>query len=515
MNSRLLLIVSASLFALLAPSRVQAQTAEDALRFTERAPATGARMLGMAGVGIAGVADYGAFYANPAGLGYFESSSLGGSLNALSATDESRYQTTGSTTLSEGDVRATHLGNLAFAYKLPTVQGSLVLGAAYNQINAFDRSLLFGGANSGSSISDSFLPYQDEFEVREDNGTFSPRFFHVIPELAYEGGAIEFLSENVGTSGPLFYQAVVPGTTIDQAGDVLEEGRMNELNLGGAWEASPNVMIGLSANFSFGTYRFNSLYEEVDTQNENLPDDYIVIVSDGELRGFNSLAFEEGFESDLTGFNLRGGVSTALSRDIRLGFTLETPSFYEISEDYFRELETVFDEGGSLSASQNGQFEYSLRTPWRLGGGAAWQTGDLRVAGDVEYVDWSQMKFDSDNGTFDDENRAIRENLDPVLNTRIGAEYYFGDLAVRGGFAFQPDPRAVEIQSQGKMTDRSKTFFSAGVGYRFGNQFTLDLGWMQERFDDEYVPYRDVDNPPVAEESVMRNRISIGMRVAL
>lgn len=514
MKIRLLLFASALTLLVFGTERALAQTAEDALRFTERAPATGARMIGMAGVGIAGVADFGAMYANPAGLGFFEASTLGGSLNMLSATDASRYQTS-TTTLGEGDVRSTRLGNLGYMFKLPTSQGSLVVGAAYNQINAFDRSLLFGGPNSASSISDSFLPFGDEFEVVEENGSFSPAFSHVIPELAYEGGAIEFLSENVGTNQPLFYQAVVPGTTIDQSGDVLEGGRMNELNLGGAWEAAPSVMVGVSANFSFGTYSFNSLYEEVDTRDENLPEDYVVILSDGELRGFDNLVYEEGFESDLTGFNLRAGVTTELTQGVRLGFLVETPSFYEISEDYFRELQTVFDEGGSLSASQEGRFEYSLRTPWRLGGGAAWETGDLRVAGDVEYVDWSQMKFDADGGTFDNENRAIRESLDPVWNTRLGAEYEFGNLAVRGGFAYQPDPRTVTIQNEGESTDRSKSYFSAGVGYRFGRQFTVDLGWMQERFDDEYVPYRDVDVPPVVEESVVRNRLSIGMRISL
>ena len=514
MNYRLLLIVSALTLATLIPERARAQTAEDALRFTERSPAAGARMIGMAGVGIAGVADISAMYANPAGLGYLESSTLGGSLNMLSVTDESRYQTN-TTMLGEGDLRSTRLGSLAYMHKLPTSQGSLVLGASYNQVSSFDRALRFGGPNAQSSISDSFLPYEDEFEVVEDDGNFSPRFFHVIPELAYEGGAIEFLSENVGSGQPLFYQAVVPGTTIEQSASVPEEGRLDELSLGGAWEAASNVMIGVSANFAFGTYRFNSLYEEADTRNENLPEDYVVILSDGELRGFDRLVYEEGFESDLTGFNLRTGVSTELSQGVRLGVLIETPTFYEISEDYFRELQTVFDEGGSLSASENGEFEYSLRTPWRLGGGAAWAGGDLRLAGDVEYVDWSQMEFDADDNTFDDENRAIREGLDPVWNTRIGAEYGFGDLTVRAGFAYQPDPRDVEIENEGDSTNRSKSFFSAGAGYRISSQFMLDLGWMQERFDDEYVPYGDVEVPPVVEESVVRNRISIGMRVSL
>lgn len=512
--------MGALLLGAFVPLSILAQTGEDALRFTDRAPATGPRMMGMAGVGIAGIGDYGALYTNPAGLGYVESSLFGGSLNTFSVVDETRYQTLGRTSPSEGDIRATNLGNLAYLYKAPTARGALVLGAAFNQINSFDRNLEYGGPNSGSSVSDSFLPYSSEYEVVTDgDGNPYPEFFHVIPELAYNAGAIEFLSENVETGGPLFYQAVVPGTTIDQTGEVLEEGRMNELSVGGAWEAAPEVMVGLSANFAFGTYHFNSFFAEDDTGDENAPEDYIVILEDRELQGFNYLEYEQGFESDLTGFNLRVGVSGEVSNGVRLGLLLETPTFYDISESYFREMITGFDTvvpaGQSLvmSSEQSGDFEYSLRTPWRMGGGAAWRNGDLYVAGDVEYVDWSQMEFDSEDGTFDDQNRNIRDNLNPVWNTRLGAEYRFGSLAVRGGLAWQPDPRSLEIESAGEMTDRTKTYFSAGLGYHFADQFVVDLGWMQERFDDQFIPYSDVNEPPVVEEEVVRNRVSLGVRV--
>ena len=510
--------ITTSALAILAlvlnPARSSAQTGEDALRFSERSPATGARMMGMAGVGVAGVGDYSAFFTNPAGLGYLGSSQAAGALTSLSAIDEANYQTTGFTTFGEGDLRSTHLGNLAYLYKVPTAQGALVLGAAFNQVNTFDRNLRFGGPNATNSVSDSFLPYPDEFEVVTDNATPQPEFSNDIPELAYFGGAIEFLSENVGTDEPLFYQAVAPGTTIDQFGDVLEEGRMNELSVGGAWEAAQNVMVGASANFSFGTYQFNSRFEEDDVNNENGLDDYVVILENSELRGFDFLQYDQGFESDLTGINLRAGVSSEIAQGIRLGFTVETPTFYNVSETYSRAIETFFDEGGSLSDSQNGEFEYEIYTPWRLGGGVAWQNSDILVSGDLEYVDWSQLELDSDHTSFDEENRSIRDNLEPVWNARVGAEYQLGSLAVRGGLAWQPDPRSFEIEHNGDETDRSKTFFSAGVGYQFADRFIVDLGWMQERFDDLYAPYGDVTTtPPVAEEEIVRNRFSLGVRV--
>lgn len=502
------------LAGLLVPA-ARAQTGEDALRMTQRFPAIGARMVGIGGAGIAGVADPAALFTNPAGLAYYTNSELAGALSSLSTTEEARFFPPGADpNLADRDIRDTQLGSVAYVYRAPTVRGSFVAAVGYNQVNSFDRNFVFSGLNNTNSITDSFLPYADEFEVREDDAGYYPVFFNPIPELAYRAGAIEFLFENVGTSDDLFYQAVAPGTTLEQAGDVIEEGRMSELSFGGAVEASKNVMVGLSANLVFGSYRFDNQYNELDVQNETTEDDYEVILDDGSLFGFQELRYNTGFESDLTGFNLRAGVSTEVAPSVRLGLSLETPTFYTVSESYFSELETVFDVGGSLFDESRGQFEYEITTPWRLGGGVAYDGGSFLITGDVEYVDWSQLELDASGEDFTDVNRSIRENLEPVFNTRAGLEYRLGNLALRGGLALQPDPRSFDIEFEEGSTDRSRTYYSAGVGYQFAEQFAIDFGWTQERFDDFYEPYGDVaTTPPAVEEEVVRNRFLVGVRV--
>ena len=502
---------------LIADNRVHAQTGEDALRFTERQPAVGARMIGMAGAGVAGVADYSALFSNPAGLAYFQNSELAGALNAFSTTDAILFHTPGFNGNEERDLRNTRLGSFAYIYKAPTVQGSFVVGLAYNQVHTFGRNFIFGGPNSTNSISDSFLPYRDEFDIEQnDDGSYSPVFYNSVPEFAYQAGAIEFLSENIGTGGGLFYQAVVPGTTIEQFGDVLEDGNVSELNIGGAVEAMRGVMIGVSANLVFGKYRFESDYTEEDNRNQNVEDDYIVILSDGELRGFDYLDYSQRFESNLTGFNVRAGVSTHLVGSLRLGVSLETPTFYSVNEDYFSDMETGFDSGGSLSASQEGDFEYQITTPWRLGGGIAYEERNVLFSADIEMVDWSQLELDSSTDPFEEANRNIRDTLEPIVNVRFGIEYQIGNLSLRGGYALRPDPRDFDIEFGSGRTDRSKTYYAAGLGYRFDRNLQVDFGWIQERFDDLYRPYGDVETtPPVVEETIARNRISVGIRVGI
>ena len=223
-----------ALFVLTFAPTASAQTGEDALRFSERSPATGARSVGIAGTGIAGIGDYSALYTNPAGLGYVKSSVVAGGLNIISSQDETVFQTPNFENSREASLSETRLGNLAYLYKAPTRQGSFVVGLAYNQIGTFERQLDFSGRNATNSITDSFLPYADEYEVDQDADGYFPVFFSAIPEIAYFGGAIEFLSENVeDPTAPLFYQAVMPGTTIEQVGEVIEDGQMNELSLGG------------------------------------------------------------------------------------------------------------------------------------------------------------------------------------------------------------------------------------------------------------------------------------------
>ncbi len=96
-----------------------------------------------------------------------------------------------------------------------------------------------------------------------------------------------------------------------------------------------------------------------------------------------------------------------------------------------------------------------------------------------------------------------------MINTRVGIEYWIQNVALRGGFAYQPDPRQDDLDFVDERTDRSRTQFSAGIGYRFNEQFGLDVAWARQQFNDIYSPY-SFENGPVVEENVVRNRFSIG-----
>lgn len=510
--------------ACLAAGPAQAQDGADALRFAERYPVIGVRLMGMGGAGAAGLADQSALFNNPAGLGYYRRSEFSGSLNALNVAEEARYETGGAADLVENDVSRTGLGHAAYVFKVPTAQGSLVFGAAYNRVNGFDRNLVFEGVNDNSSIAFTYLPFDDEYRIVEEDGEEVLDITGDVPYAAYQAGLIDFSFSRYDEGQYPFFAAIAPGTAIDQRGDVLEEGRMDELNFGGAVEAAAGTMLGLSVNFVFGTYRFDRLFEENDSRDENTGARYAIVVNNRTYSGFDRFVLNDRFEADLTGLNLRAGLSTAAVAGLRLGLTVESPTFYNVREEYETVLETFFDSGGSLRYGDQpgdvgrGTFEYEIRTPWRFGGGLAFETGPALLAFDAEYVDWSQTELTapSDRSYFAGVNRDIREALAGVVNVRAGLEYRLGALALRGGFAYQPDPRSEERLGSREQPERSRRYLSAGLGYQLNDQLALDLGWMQQRFDDRYQPYSDpdIDTPPVVEETVIRNRFGLGLRFA-
>ncbi|QXD14630.1 outer membrane protein transport protein [Rhodocaloribacter litoris] len=485
-----------------------AQTGEDILRFTARFPGVGPVMTGMGGAGVAGVDDFSALFLNPAGLAYFRTSAVSGSLASLSTEEEGVFRVPGTRNALSNDISDTQMGHLAYVYRFPTRRGSLAFGVALGQVNTFERDLLFEGRNPSNSITDFFMPLPGEFTLEEDEQGLFPVFTRDLSFIAFETFAIDLDPDLVQAGDPVPFVPAVTRGTVAQVGSVTETGSMRELNFGGAFEAARDVMVGLSVNIPFGTYHFLRVFEEEDIDNAN--------DGTGGTTDFDFLRFEERFRSELVGVNVRAGVTARLAPQVRVGFTVETPTRYDVDEEFDTLLETFFDNGDvfvygdeAREDAGSGVFEYDIVTPWRLGAGLTVENAGFTLSADAEFVDWSQMELEADGFSFADENRRIRRAYDAVVNARLGVAYTLGAFVLRGGFAYQPDPRTADDE-----VDRDRLFYAAGFGYRVNEQFQLDFGWMQERFDDQYRPYVEVTDAPVVDEQVVRNRFVLGVKVS-
>jgi long-subunit fatty acid transport protein len=544
------------LWGSLGPSS-QAQTALDALFFSERLPGTGTRLSALGGASLAGVSDYGALYSNPAGLGYFETSEVAGTFHTLVVNDEASYSTTfqqeiggpfSRTTTSSDQVRTGYgIGNAALIYKVPTQRGSFVLGFGTNLSRAFDRSVDVENRNQLSSVSDILPPLNDEVSVQrfapgeapddlffgqqivatdsaeylidfDDDGDGSIQ--RPLSYVAFQAFGINFYpSAYDSTAGPAsgFLPVVPAGIQFRQTGDLSESGTLREWNFGGAWEAEKNLMLGLSANIVSGSYELRDTFEEIDDNDEAI--------------GFNELRFTRRQTSDLTGFNLRGGLSFQGS-SFRVGVSVETPTWYSVTDKTSIQMQTVFDNGDRFAYGDDSdenvgrtEFDYTINTPWRLGAGASLDVADATLLVDALFVDWTQLKLSAsdDRGTFDDENQLIDDHFRPVVHARVGVEYDFDPLTLRAGFAYQPSPvslpdvspeagpPSLDLQGTDTVTERTRYYPSLGLGYQASEQLHVDLSWVQERFEDRFLPYV-APNASYVNEDVVRNRVQVGLR---
>lgn len=488
----------------------RAQTSEDALRFAGRMPYASPVSLGTGGAGTAGLGAYSDLFQNPAGLALMRQSAFSLGLSSEVASDESVFSVGNDRGLSSADASATRLAHLAYAYRFPTRQGSLVFAAGISQVGTFNRELSYEGDNGLNSLTDYLMPLPGEFEFFEDDQGLYPEFYRTLSFVGYETYAIDFDQDAYDRGDAVPFLPAVSAGTILQQGTVIEEGATHEVSVGAALEAARGFYVGASIGIPFGTYDYRRVHEEDDIRNEN--DGF------GGTTDFDYLRYFDSYSSDMVGVNVRLGLSAVVSPQLRVGASVETPTVYSIDESYDLQLLTSFDNGDVFEYGDDlsedagrGEFRYDLRTPWRLGLGAAFTSGALSVFADAMLVDWSRLEFDSDDYAFVQENLAIREGLESTVATRFGLAYDMGDFTLRGGLGFDPDPRKSSLVDE---VDRSRMHVSAGLSYQVDRQFAVDFGWLQQRFDDAFSPYVEVENAPVVSEEMVRNHFQVAVRMA-
>jgi len=477
-----------------------AQSASEAWRLNHRNTNVGVRMSGMSVRGFAGFGDHSALNSNPSGLGYVNKSELIVSLRASSTSDESffggsienpasQFRTDGfrlARTSSREDGLV--LGDLAYVYDAPVGKGKLVAALGVSRVRDFNSRLEFLGENSKSTISQSFLPFDSEYTV-DSNGNVDE--LSDLPFAAFNAGIFEYYKDLYENQEYPFLSAVIPGSRIEQSGQINGSGGVYELSGGVAWQASKKLMAGISLNVSLGSYDFDYSFTESDVLNENTTESYNVLHDSGTLfEGFDRLSYQQTLETGMAGFNLRAGVSADITSMLRIGASIETPTWTFIEESYSEQFSTWFDSGhGLIYGDQpddlgNGFFEYSIRSPWRLGAGLKFQIrdtaiGNIALTAEAEVLDWSTLKLRSsgDGNAFEDVNGVIENDFGTILNYALGAELEINKAFVRFGFGASPSP-FTKSSVLGLTDDYSDDQLSAsfGLGYRMTSKIRLDLG---------------------------------------
>jgi len=272
-----------------------------------------------------------------------------------------------------------------------------------------------------------------------------------------------------------------PDDLVNQAWKELERGGLNVWNLSGAVDVSPNISVGATFNFWTGGTDFESTFREVDIDNHYTFDSYTV---------------ENGLNTDVTGFNAKFG-AVYRAGILRFGATMATPVTFKVEENWTFKEALVFDDDSFADSTDSGFFEYKIRSPFTFTGGASLHLLNFVFSGDLEYNDWTQIRYTTEPPIADvsetEANRTIQDNYRATTRIRLGGEFTLPLTGVSFRAGYFRDPSIL----QNRDADEDKQFLSAGIGFLLDRQVKLDVAFVHgfwKRFNSGLPESADIED---------------------
>jgi hypothetical protein len=478
---------------LLPVSTVFAQYAEDALRFSQTEQGATARFRGMGSAQIALGGDISALNSNPAGIGLFTRSEFSFTPQHSNNSLNAQYFGSSSTSNS-GKAGISQLGAAFYKpmrkYKSDDEKTgwlSTNFAISYNRTNNFNTTLEYTGSNNVNSFTDYAADQANEYLIKGDPANTNNK--NALPagtlgRMAYDNFLIDY---NPG--GYFSTTAVNPGSNV-QKNQVFNGGSQSEFNFGIATNYSNKLYLGGSV--SIASINFSSDREFT----ENGKARTYVGQEPAFINASYSLDFNSYQETKGSGYNAKFGAIYRASPNFRLGASFISPTWYILSDEYTEGLDTRYTPAnGSYIApytndKQTYPNDYNLRTPYRANLGAAAILNKIGlISADVEFVDYTSMKFTSEN-EMDDINmrKTIRDRFNSALNLRLGLEAKVTpSVQLRAGYDMQGNPY--------KERDYSANAYSAGLGYRV-KSLSFDLAFTSLLIESTHGPYTISEDYP-------------------
>jgi long-subunit fatty acid transport protein len=281
----------------------------------------------------------------------------------------------------------------------------------------------------------------------------------------------------------------------------LRFGRQSEVNFSFGANYSNQFYVGASIGIANVNYNTNDIYKE---------------------KGFNvtenndyELSYRQSQLTRGSGFNAKIGALYRPIPNVRIGATIESPTWYTIDDSYSEGLDTKYGKSRIDSQFVNDDefydFTYNLRTPLKISTGISYFFNDKGfISADIDYIDYSTINFAQANTddiqVISDNNKAVMSKFTDAINFRIGAEYKIDKLMLRAGYGSQGDPY---ISTDNKSFSIST--FSGGLGYRINNYY-VDMTYQKVVSDSERWPY-SLNDVPTSIANIRNNRSNIFLTI--
>jgi len=385
-----------------------------------------------------------------------------------------------------------------------TGSGQEIVGLLGNQFGVGARSLGMGGAHVGLAedysaaywnpaglglirrmefyVSFSHLNYRDESSffghkaIDQSSFTKLNAFGFAYPVPTYRGSLVFAIGFNRMRSfdGSFSFEGFrsTPGDSVWQAGEEYETGGLHHWALAGAVEVAKDLFVGASLNLWGGSDEYSWEFRERDIL---------------DIWTFQDYLERNTIRTDLDAFNVTLGGLYRLNKFLRLGATVSTPVTFFGKENWTYESQTLFDNLATADSSDGGYYEYKIQSPFTLSFGASISLPLLVLAGDLEFNDWSQMRYKFPQ-ELDRENRLFRKAYRQTVRVRLGAEFMLPliEAKLRAGLMYDPKPYRPG-QTLVEETIPDKLYLTTGVGFLLAKRFMLDValvqGWWERQSD--------------------------------
>lgn len=477
---------------------LKAQSADDVLRYSLEYPSYDAISLVMPAVSHP--TGFGGYQDNPAVMASYDDSFLSFDLSSRFV-DETGQYLGNSTDFSDNQ---TSIGDLGFVYKVPTVRGSLVVGAGYSQTTDFNRALSASGRNNQSTIT-------DFYNVTPDDSLF----FAAFDVYAIDFATTDSSFANTKSIFRFFENNFYPG--INQDTELTERGQIGEYSAFLATEFLKNFSLGVSIGYLSGGYNYRREFLESDRQ-----DDYSApfIDTDGDGEGetdIDNILSIDTIEADIEAFTASLGFVFLPVEQLSIAASYQFPSDLYIDENFNTRLTTNFDNGVQFEDDAPGRFSYNITRPRRIKAGVSFRDENgLGLSASAERISYSDARIEFENLDLNplenDINSTVR-SFNDVINLRGGLEYEINDrFTPRVGYAYFPSPQ--------DGLDRTRQFISGGFSAELTRGLLFDFGLQYSFWDDQnslynYTTPTGESGSEIVQEEVNRLHVMAGIRMIL
>ena len=457
--------------ALLSSSLVQAQSVGEVVRYATEQLNGSARYQAMGGAFGALGGDLSAISNNPAGSTIFAFNEAGATIGVQSFSTETNYlEGFNNAEISSFDI--SQAGFILVFANPSSKWDKVAFGFNTQTVNNFDKNRFAQGTNYNRGLEDYFL--ENASGISYDTFNFDTNVDTTYADIGYyndNGYAAQqaymglyTYTINHDDENNMYIADGRVGGGIKQTHEYNTSGNQQLFNLNFSGRYMEKLSLGLNIN----------IYSIDYAEYKATKDEYL----DNQSRLYD-VDFRQELNTFGTGVSFQFGAIFKATDMLRLGLNYNSPTYYELEDEYTEGLETYHWDSNEILQKDyiypnvvNLNGPYKIKTAGKIQGSAALILGKKGLLS----LDYGKKNYGSSSVTLpraDDTNalnNEISNALDDASYLRVGGEGRIGDLSLRAGYWQEDSP----YKNNEIMDDFSG--YSLGLGIRFGSG-SLDLAY--------------------------------------